>query len=197
MSTTNLFIELVVVGVGAAIWVCLLILAGFGYEWVPVDKLLSPAATVPMLALVYLLGIVTDRTSDTLLGPRWARGNRARVYGNEGHAYAADKALVLSNPEFAKLFEYNKSRQRICRGWAFNAIAILLSLHAFLWFRFDLTSISIRVAVLGTILLLLLACGCWYSGRRLNRVQYQKVKEQSALLRASQTAKVPETQTQR
>jgi hypothetical protein len=34
---------------------------------VPVDKLFSPSATV--LALVYLLGIVTDRVADTVLGP--------------------------------------------------------------------------------------------------------------------------------
>jgi hypothetical protein len=69
MSTTTLFVELVVVGVGALAWVCLLLMAGLGHEWVPVDKLFSPSATVPVLALVYLLGIVTDRVADTVLGP--------------------------------------------------------------------------------------------------------------------------------
>lgn len=188
MSTTTLFVELVVVGVGALAWVCLLLLAGLGHEWVPVDKLFSPSATVPVLALVYLLGIVTDRVADTVLGPLWAKGNRERVYGKDDHAYVVDKMLVLSVPQFSRLFEYNKSLQRICRGWTFNAIAILVSLHALLWLRYGVTALTLRVAALGSSFLLLLACGCWFSARRLNAVQYRKVKEEAATLRARETA---------
>jgi hypothetical protein len=76
MSTTNLFVELVVIGVAAVAWTCLLILTGFGHEWVPVDKLFSASTIVHLLALVYLLGIMSDRFSDTLLGPIWAKGNK-------------------------------------------------------------------------------------------------------------------------
>src|SRR2546425_5370696 len=150
MSTTNLFVELVVVGAGAAAWVTLLLLAVFGHEWLPVDKLFSPNAAVPILAFVYLLGIVTDRLADALLGPLWASGNRARVYTQDDHSYAVDKMLVLSEPEFGKLFEYNKSRQRICRGWIFNAVAILLSLHTLLWLRHGFSALTFRVATVGS-----------------------------------------------
>ena len=60
MSTTSLFVELIVVGVGAAIWLTLLTLALFGYGWVqvPADKALSIPAAIPILAVVYVLGIV-------------------------------------------------------------------------------------------------------------------------------------------
>jgi hypothetical protein len=188
MSTTTLFVELVVVGVGAMAWIALLVLAAFGHEWLPVDRLFSPAITVPMLALVYLLGIVTDRVADTMLGPLWARGNRLRVYGNDESAYAGDKLLVLATPQFSRLFEYNKSLQRICRGWTINAVAIFVALHALLWLRYGATPTTVRVAVLGSLLLLLLAAGCLFSARRLNAVQYRKIKEQAAMLRARQPA---------
>ena len=38
MSTTDLFVDLMVIGIGAAIWLILLIFSIFGYEWVPVDQ---------------------------------------------------------------------------------------------------------------------------------------------------------------
>jgi hypothetical protein len=60
---------------------------------------------------VYLLGIITDRLADAFFGPRWAKGNRARAYREDGQSYAADKLLVLSEAQYGKLFEYNKSRQ--------------------------------------------------------------------------------------
>lgn len=184
MSTTNLFVELVVVGVGAAAWLCLLVLAGFGYAWIPLDRLFSPSAILPQIALVYLLGIITDRLADALFAPAWTKGNRARIYGQDSDAYAADKALVLSELEFAKFYQYNKSRQRICRGWTFNAIVILLSLHALLWFRFGPNETTFRIALLGSLFLSLLAYGSWFSGKRLNSIQYQKMKEQASILRA-------------
>ena len=40
------------------------------------------------------------------------------------------------------------------------------------------------MAALGSFLLLLLAAGCLFSVRRLNAVQYRKIKEQAAMLRA-------------
>jgi len=184
MSTTTLFVELVVVGVGAMAWIVLLVLAFFGHEWIPVDRLFSPSATVPMLAMVYLLGIITDRVADTVLGPLWARGNRFRIYGSDANAYAADKLLVLATPQFSRLFEYSKSLQRICRGWTINALAILVALHALLWLRYGPTPTTVRVAVLGSFLLLLLTAGCLFSARRLNAVQYRKIKEEAAMLRA-------------
>ncbi len=191
MSTTTLVAELLVIGVGAAVWVCLLLLAAFGYDWVPLERLFSTTATVPLLAVVYLLGIVTDRFADAVLGPLWAKQNRARAYGPDARSYAADKALVLSDPQFCKLFDYNKSRQRICRGWAFNSLAILISLHAFLWLQFDPDPVVVRVALLGSLLLLVQAGGCWVAARQLNAVQYHKVREQAAIVRARSGATTP------
>ena len=67
MSTTNLFVELIVIGLGAAIWVTLLVLAALGLDTRTVlglaENTVILAWTVPV---VYLLGIVTDRLADGL-----------------------------------------------------------------------------------------------------------------------------------
>lgn len=176
VSTTSISIELMVVGLGAAAWVCLLVLAGFGHDWVPVDVLLSPSTALPILGFVYLIGIVVDRIADATLGSLWATRNRGRVYGALFARYDDDERLVLAIPEFRALFDYNKSRQRICRGWIFNACLLLVSLHVYLWSQHHVTPITVRVAVLGSGLCIALAAGCWFSGGRLNAAQYEKVK---------------------
>ncbi|NJN21306.1 MAG: hypothetical protein HC812_09070 [Leptolyngbya sp. RL_3_1] len=66
MSTTDLFVELLIIGVGAAIGLFLLVLTVFGYGWLAWDGLLSLPALLPILAIVYVLGIVVDRFSDRL-----------------------------------------------------------------------------------------------------------------------------------
>jgi hypothetical protein len=66
MGTTNLFVELVVIGIGAAIWIVEIILACFGYEWIDAKYFQSTLATVVSVALVYILGIVLDRIADGL-----------------------------------------------------------------------------------------------------------------------------------
>ena len=67
MNTTNLFVELIVSGVGAAIWVCLLVLLLFDVDRSALVALSAmPVLAIPALAVVYLLGILTDRLSDVL-----------------------------------------------------------------------------------------------------------------------------------
>ena len=67
MNTTNLFVEVIVSGVGAAIWVCLLVLLLFDVDLSALVALSAmPVLAIPALAVVYLLGILTDRLSDVL-----------------------------------------------------------------------------------------------------------------------------------
>ncbi len=57
MSTASLFVELVVIGVGALSWVVLLVLSVFGWNWVPTERVFSSVALVPLLSLIYVFGI--------------------------------------------------------------------------------------------------------------------------------------------
>jgi len=78
MSTTNIFAELIVIGLGAFASLLLLIAAMLEVSRGVVAFLItSPVAAIPALAFVYLLGIVTDRISDWLFASleRRQRGN--------------------------------------------------------------------------------------------------------------------------
>src|SRR3954453_23996190 len=101
MNTTNLIVELIVIGVGASIWVSLLILALFGYTWIPGKDLLATPALIlaPGLAIVYLLGVVTDRLSDSLLGKLWSGKWMERTYGSNRSQYYRDRALIFHKSE--------------------------------------------------------------------------------------------------
>jgi len=64
MNTTNLFVELVIIGIGAGVWLLLTLLCVFGYSWIPLEKIMTLPALIPTLALLYVLGIVVDRMAD-------------------------------------------------------------------------------------------------------------------------------------
>ncbi len=66
MNTTNIFVELVVVGFHALIWIGIIILALLGYRNIDVEKLLTINLALPILALAYILGILVDRISDSI-----------------------------------------------------------------------------------------------------------------------------------
>ena len=71
MATTALFVELVVIGFGAAIWVVLLACSLFGSEWLAIREQLGVVLALPSIAFVYVLGIVSDRVIDGLFGKVW------------------------------------------------------------------------------------------------------------------------------
>ena len=71
MGTTELFVELIVIGVGALIWMVLGTLGIFGYDWVPLDRILSISALIPFLSMIYIIGIITDRIADVIFEAIW------------------------------------------------------------------------------------------------------------------------------
>lgn len=185
MSTTNLFVELIVIGVGAAIWFSLLVLTFFGYEWIPVERLLSLPATLPMLSIVYLFGVLTDRMADVTFEKLFAHANRVKVYGKDNtRQYYLDRDLILDKSErFSEEYEYSRSRQRIARGWTLNAAAIAIALNLFLWTNLQDRQQTLRISLFFTLFLILLAMASRFSWQRLSETQYKKVMHHAIYLR--------------
>ena len=66
MKTTSLFVELVVVGTGAALFVVLLLFTFFGDQpWLyqGISESDDVASIIPVLSLIYVLGIVVDKVA--------------------------------------------------------------------------------------------------------------------------------------
>lgn len=188
MNTTNLFVELIVIGVGALAWVVLLVLSVAGWQWVPVEKAFSTGALVPVLSVVYVLGIVSDRIADSLFEGVWNNRLRRKRFPTVDDYHAARRHILTRSGRFSDLLEYGRSRLRICRGWALNSVLIAISLNVFLWTRLADRPSTPGLSLFGTVALLSFAAASWYTWRKLTATEYRKVQEQAAyLLKTEQT----------
>ena len=177
MSTTSLFVELIVIGVGAALWVGLLIISVFGYDDAVMKTLASPVATVVLLSVIYLLGIVTDRIADLIFDKRWGSAIRKQWFDSVEDYYRARSDIFEKSQLASELLEYSRSRLRICRGWAFNSVISAVALTIFLFTPSYPTLDKPRLFAFGTLGLLLLALGAWYSWKKLAESEYRRVHE--------------------
>lgn len=182
MNTTNLFVELIVIGVGAVIWLLLFVFSIFGYGWVPVDDLQSAIAAVPLIAVIYVLGIVSDRLADTVFEWIWMDDLRDPFFPNRKKYYNARRTILIHSERLSDLLEYGRSRMRICRGWAFNSVIIAISLNTFVWTKFGDQQLACPVSIYGSIFLLFLGWGAWFAWRRLAQNEYRKIKEQAEFI---------------
>jgi len=182
MSTTNLFVELIVIGVGASIWLTLLVLALFGYDWVPVGQLLSPAAAVPLIAVVYLLGIVSDRLADAAFQRIWTDDLRGSFFKDRREYYNARRIILTQSERLSDLLEYGRSRLRICRGWAFNSVLIAVTLNMFVWMQFADHRLAWPVSAFVSVIMLALSAASWFAWRKLAMNEYRKIDEQAAFI---------------
>jgi hypothetical protein len=188
MTTTNLFVELLVIGVGAACWVGLVIMGLFGIGWIEAGLLQNHSVLVLLLAVVYLLGIISDRLADYVFDKLFSGPLRAR-YFNEKREYQDARRLIFSlSDRLADMHDYGRTRIRICRGWAVNATLIALSLNFFLSNQFSETSWYQTAATAGTVGFLLLAFTSWSSWRMLCATEYLKIREHAEYLRSQSIA---------
>lgn len=183
MNTTNLFVELVVIGVGAAVWVVLLLLSLFGYGWISFDTLLSFPALIPGLAIVYVLGIVIDRIADKIF-ERWATPLGSQWFKSAEEYRRARMLIYTRSDALRDLFEYSRSRLRICRGWALNSLFILLTLNLFVWSQMPPESLRWKISFFGTLFSLLFGIGAWRAWYQLVRNEYKRLHEQYTYLNA-------------
>ncbi|MEM9554472.1 MAG: hypothetical protein AAGC60_09445 [Acidobacteriota bacterium] len=183
MTTTHLFVELLVIGLGALIWLGLLVAGLFGYEVGPLrGTWLSLETIFPLLTIAYLVGILVDRAADFVFS-FWDGRLLAREFGgsrrDKTRYYELRRTLISEAPELWKHLEYGRSRLRICRGWFVNAVLIASVLTAACAFGRPLAGIHGFHLFLGDLLLLVLAMGCaacWYE---LNRKEYRKINRQA------------------
>lgn len=182
MGTTNLFVELVVIGVGAMTWLCLLVFALFGWGWLPVEKAFSTVALVPLLSLIYLLGIISDRIADSIFEHVWVKRLQKERFANANEYHVARRQILTGSERLSDLLEYGRSRMRICRGWTLNSILIAIALNLFVWIRLPQSPAALSLSLFGTIAALSFAVGAWYTWQKLSVTEYRKVKEQAAFL---------------
>ncbi len=185
MRTTNLFVELLVIGFGAASWVGLLAMALFGVP--PLSVALSAEALVAATPLVYLLGILMDRAADWTFEKLWeekllAAKTGGKLFSSVEEYYECRRYILNHSPALAKELEYGRSRLRICRGWTLDAALAAVALNVFIWVKLSAGAVACRLSLFGTAGCLLLAWGSQRAWRSLASKQYDKIARQGKYL---------------
>lgn len=180
MNTTNLFVELIVIGASTAGWLVLFSMSLFGFRWLPLAETLTLPALIALLPVVYVLGIVTDRIADAVFDRLWAERLRKNWFSTRTEYYLARRQILTHSEHLSDNLEYGRSRLRICRGWAFNLVLAAVFLNLFIWTRIAGENWALGVSIFGTILILGLALACWYSWRSLSISEYRKIKSQTS-----------------
>jgi hypothetical protein len=189
MSTSNLFVELIVIGVGAFIWILLFTLSLFGVDWIPVEQIFSYVAAIPILAIIYVLGIISDRVADAVFEWLWSDDLRGAFFTDRKEYYNSRRIILTRSQRLSDLLEYGRSRLRICRGWTFNSILILISYNTFLFTQLSGQKYVLSLSIFGSLFILLIVVGAWFSWRNLVLSEYLKIKEQAeyvALLKSEE-----------
>jgi len=161
MKTTELFAELLVIGIGGCALVMTLALIAAPelatWSFDPVRLFL------PTLVAAYVLGIVIDRLADGLFTFAFGSRSPLAITSEQMPEYreATDRALE-PNPRAAQLHAYNRTRQRICRSWTLLGIG----LGATIPFAVVSLGMTARVGRVASVAFVFLAVGCflaWYA----------------------------------
>lgn len=151
MSTTSVFAELIVVGLGASVWIALLVSRIFGSDWTfNLGKLFNIAnvpTSIGLIALVYSIGIVVDEICDFASTPLAKRIRRAEGIPSEAKAWKMQAEVQQGAPEAAKHLQYMRSRLRIVRAAVPNSLLSIVFLELYV-LQSELSQDSWRVSMI-------------------------------------------------
>lgn len=156
MTTTALFVEILVVGIQAMVWCILLVLAVTGYGWVDdIRKSLDgweTAASVVALTFAYPLGVIVDRVADLvfyLIPPQDFVMKWERIRKDVDEAPPDDRIrILLSTGKAWEFLEFIRARIRITRTTTLNCALITVAAIAFLESQgFSMTAVALAAIV--------------------------------------------------
>lgn len=184
-AATAMFIEVLVVGIGAlaGLFGCIAAIIGYADMQRVAPILSSSPVSGFALAAAYALGIAVDRAADYLL--TWPR-RRLRVrYFSTSSAHNEARKAILDTPHLVAMSDYARSRMRICRGWFLNCVLLVVAASLTIW-RFPVSGRPslFFVAIVGGSLC---AVGFYLTWRSITATGYRKLSQQAA----DATARVP------
>lgn len=164
MTTTQLFVELLVIGLGVLIWVALFIAGLLG---VPFEKSIFDikwSIWPPLLGLAYVFGILLDRFMYSVFNRRHNIIMRHILCDNKYLEPPILERMVMNDSEpLNYMIHYNRSRSRICRAWFLNFLLIGASFAIWQYRVNQISNPCLLVIVL--LLLFLSALSCWIGGK--------------------------------
>ncbi len=182
MSTTQIFVELLIIGLGGIIWLSIFISGIFKG---PVENFVHfPDAVYALLivCVAYVMGIIIDRIAYGIFNSLEKR-NGKRILKDYSDLTVEKMLYYIStnSEELKNKIFYNRSRLRICRSWIINFCLIAISI-TFLNVRKHALSF-IHFILLLTILVILIFL-TFYVWNELSKDHLKSVKQSYEFLKA-------------
>ena len=184
MATTNVFAEVLIIGIETLAWIALLIFCLFGYGWIDFSIFNQLAIAIPLAALTYVIGIIMDRVSDTLLAGADHRIRRGVLGESAAQLFASLRMSILAqSPYLSTDLDYLRSRLRIMRSSIINFGLLAVSGAAFILTRLHLAPPA-HYAAAATVFLagIILASLSHYAWRASSITYYLRLQTAFALL---------------
>ena len=176
IKDTSIIFELVLIGFQMLIWVSLLVMTIFGYQWLNLDALnqWSAQLSVALVGIAYMFGLIFDKAISTL-PYRWIMGGSAPTETRDLPSPLEMRMEILAKkPEIFEALERRINQHRLVRSTVINLTLISLSAMAFL-----LTQIgfNIRLFIVFLLLSVLFVGLTLFTGRRSAETLYFELSQ--------------------
>jgi len=130
---TSVIFELVLIGFQVLVWVSLLVLAIFGYQWINLSALNAWSAqlSVALVGVAYMFGLIFDKAISSL-PYRWIMGGSAPTETSDLPSPLEMRMEILAKkPEIFDALEKRINQHRLVRSSVINMSLISLSALTF------------------------------------------------------------------
>lgn len=186
MATTALFVEILVIGIQANVWVVLAfvyltgITPDFPSGW-------KDAVTVFALAESYTLGIVIDRIADSAYVAVFRPKEKDGKEKDRKVPFSTMRLRILKeNEQLAGFLDYQRSRLRIARATVFNCVLVVIAValgEAVHCLKGDLSAAGVAGPTAGVAAALLFPLALYAAGR-INDAYEKRLAEAYAMYEA-------------
>jgi hypothetical protein len=162
---TSIIFELVLIGFQVLIWVFLLVLTVFGYNWLDLDDLKEWSAqlSVALVGAAYMFGVIFDKAVSTL-PYGWIIGGGALTEMEDlPNPRLMRMEILARNPEVYDILDKRINQHRLVRSTVFNLALISLSGFAFFLAQ---ANFNIRLCIIFVFLSILFLALTLFTGRR-------------------------------
>lgn len=194
LPVTALFVELIIIGVGAFTAFTLYVMTVLGMPLLLLTDVTALILAFPFLSFSYVLGIVVDRFADYIYSffPRF--NQQIDQFPSVKDYHTAKRRIRYYSERLWYSLEYTRARLRVCRGWSVNCVLLLIASNVWIWGHANPFSWRLEACIVMSSCLLLLFLGCIFSFSALikkYRVQVFEKHEmmEEILAKADSTAK--------
>jgi hypothetical protein len=187
IKDTSIVFELVLIGFQVLIWVSLLVLTVFGYQWLNLEALKAWSAqiSIGLVGVAYMFGVIFDKAISSL-PYRWVMGGSAPTETRDLPSPLEMRVEILTHrPEVSEILEKRINQHRLVRSTVINMTLISLSALAFFVTQIGF---SIRPFVVFLFLSMLFVGLTLFTGRRSAETLYLELSQAHKAIRESSPA---------